>query len=283
MSIETVLEHLATRVGDVGVNIQIADINAETGERGFSVGMQVIQRHILLQPQPTVVIGLERPDSSDNSAPVLQLPFVQFLELPFTRSELEGAVAAAKRAPINGADIAEARRVAATFSIERLRRNVSHVLDGGIVGLVEVVVGAVESEAKRGHTRSAGDWEEYVAAVTQFCGRLEQVRNRLLSGIRDLDGIAPPQVASVLGTAQSSLAVAQEMLAKFAEGLKVWSRGDCGAADPQALIGLAAKFVAATKRAQSALQGGYRGVPSATLGGRAGGAGKRPSRPSHVR
>lgn len=244
------------------MEVYIADWNSEIGCRGFGEGLEAAQRSFLREPKPALVLGLECRESSAERGfgALLALPCVRYLELPFTTDELADAAKSIRGLSANEAALTAIRSGTTRSALERLNRNVTHVLEGGIVGTLKNTQAAVRDSLNPPclTEESRIELQDFAASIEFFRTRLDASLLALAREIKALDGIAPPEILRVLDKQHEQLKQGLVPLKRVADTIVACVRDESS-------VGAALESVIADVDAFSRIRAGVatalRGLP----------------------
>ena len=254
MNAADVLVYFERLGAEAGVGVYIADRDANTGYRGFGIGMQGTQKGFLRDPRPVLVLGLESCETlvKRGFGPFLDLPCVRYLELPFTRDQFDEAAKSLRGATVDAAVLGGVRRSVTVDSLESIRINVTHRLNG----VTRIALDHAVEAANRSLTEGTGHTEGLEVALAPSIKSLASsdatVREALsfLDRTIDLlDGICTPEVSKVLRDQRKRLGDAARDLARFVIGIAVAARVE---SPVESLAELAAIGAAVSQRFEQA-------------------------------
>lgn len=231
---------------------RVATAFADCAQDGqdFSLGgsWQAVVREILISRKATIVLSLVPPPASGPVAAVLRLPFVEFLAVPFARVDFDGAAERLKSAKFNERDVNEAKRCWCALAAEDLRRDVIHVLNGGVVGFVsglpDRLAVPLGTDSMQGEPE---EWRDAVRVLNYYAKRLQQISGLLADRVVDLEGIAAEEVLVQLREALCGLGQAKKTLAELALGLHPRAEGGERVQPARSLAQQVAGFVQTVK------------------------------------
>lgn len=215
------------------MQVHIADRDPDTGCRGYSIGMLEAQRRFLIEPTPALVLGLESRATivERGFEAFLELPLVRYLELPFTNDEFRQAAASLRRVKLDVAAMEDVRRLVTAHSLENIRRNVSHRLNGVVLVALNQAVAAIRRVAKTADSTTKNAQDALASSTTSLMSSDSKVWESLAvfdKEIRLLDGICAQEMSEILHIQRESLGMAADDLSRFVIGITGWSRGERG-------------------------------------------------------
>lgn len=224
-----------------GVRTYLADYDAESGQAGFGSGMNRCLQKFISNPGPTVVVGLATEEdlrsekSQRNIGRFLDLPCVKYCDIPITREEIQIAAESVLGKVPSPSILEDMGREVTLAVLERVNRNVTHVLKGGICATMRDKVDGIrdvlsaQNQAKKELTLLQLEPElnlKDAASLRYYCTRLAETVALLWREIEMLDGIGPKSVLSILRKQHGRLCEATDALKGFTGGIEAWARGD---------------------------------------------------------
>lgn len=227
MNVFTYFERLGE---ESGVKVYIADHDPETGCRGFGIGMHGVQKRFLSDSGSALVLGLDSRQTlvERGFGAFLNLPYVHYLELPFTQEEFQQQAKSVCDAKASKADLKGVRESVAEFGFENIRRNVVHPLNGAILVTLKEAV-ALCRQAANGKVAGMNAYQKRILTIriTSLISSDERVRESLANLDREisaLDGILPA-VSRALCDQRAKLGVAVKDMDRFVTGISAWISG----------------------------------------------------------
>lgn len=211
-----------------GVDVQVADWDPETGRWGIGIGMSAVRKIFLHESKPLLVLGVSGRDELEDRGfrKLLELPCVRYVELPCATDTLTGSAAEIAETTASEAALTEVRVEATRDAINRLNRNVTHTLEGGIVGTLKNVRDAVLVAANAAIVTSEckAELQEFAASMDFFRNRLGTVLIALAREIKGIEGVAGSSVLDALGEIQAGLSRGMVALQGSSRGIMDWAK-----------------------------------------------------------
>jgi hypothetical protein len=227
------------------------DYDSDTEQAGFHIGINRCLRNFVINPGPAVVIGLETEQelrSSKNKGTIarfLDLPCVTYCQLPIAVEGIQSAANAVRDKTISPSQVETLKRDVTIAALERVNRNVTHVLKGAIVATMRDKLDAIRTVLA---VREQADVEQApmliesqsnlkdAASLKFYCTRLGETATLLRSEIELLDGIGPDSILLLLREQHRQLCDAAETLKTFTFGIEAWAGGDSGNVDLELFV-----------------------------------------------
>jgi hypothetical protein len=233
MDVTDVFMQLEELGREAGVCVYIADRDPETGSRGFGIGMHAAQKRFMCKPGPALVLGAESGQVlvRRGFGAFLELPCIRYLELPFTREELQRAAAQVCGVGVDAAALDGVRESVTAHCLESIRLNVTHRLKGVTLSALNQAVAASRRVTVTTGlaARASGLLSASVVSLASSDRTIRESLAVLDWEIGVLGGIGPPKVSAVLRIQRARLGAAADDLARFVTGITAWTHGELGA------------------------------------------------------
>ena len=256
------IQRLVDHSEATGVVVSIADAQPDGEIGGVGIGMPRIYEVALRAPKPLVILGLESVNRQTQRGfgELLKLPWVRYLELPFSRAELDACISELKGLDVYPAMVDPVRLHFVSRMLEDVEKNIIHRLGAVLLtALGHSIRGCGQLANSREMTPDAVDLicsgqQSLTYALPKLRDAVDQFDQKLGS----IEGIADPAVQGLLREQYGRLADAVADLARFVADLKRATNVEGDAVNFATLsetgvrIDEAFQGVAAVLRAQSA-------------------------------